>query len=222
MHALAQSLADEPQPRNSGMGGFRHRSLHVEMKHRFCTAGAFLCQARPAAIASANGAITAHALTERFRLGLLLDHTAPVEVCDWSACSGPLALVCWAVVRDVSLVIGEHRRRSGRWKMEPQFKVQLKDASEPPKHFRSFVEAETFAKGQVASGEVDEAQVYEVDANGIRLVRVVTPKASEEEIEREKHHRFEIARARGSRAVLRALGFKTAPDEPPLKRRRLK
>jgi hypothetical protein len=107
--------------------------------------------------------------------------------------------------------------------MERQFKVVLKDTSEPPKHYRTFVDAETFAKGKVAIDATDEAKVYEVDASGrmMRLVRVVTPTASEEEIEREKDHRFEIARGRGSKALLRHLGLSTAPDEPPLKRRRI-
>jgi type I restriction enzyme R subunit len=44
-------LADEAQPGNAGMGGFRHRSLHVEVKHRFRAARALLGQAPPAGIA---------------------------------------------------------------------------------------------------------------------------------------------------------------------------
>ena len=44
MDLLSQMLADETQPGDAGMGGFRHRPLHVEVKHRFGTAGAFLGQ----------------------------------------------------------------------------------------------------------------------------------------------------------------------------------
>jgi hypothetical protein len=32
MHAVGQSLPNEAQPWNPGVGGFRYRSLHVEMK----------------------------------------------------------------------------------------------------------------------------------------------------------------------------------------------
>jgi len=42
MHTLPELPPDEAQPRNPGMGGFRHRALHVEVKHRFCAAGALL------------------------------------------------------------------------------------------------------------------------------------------------------------------------------------
>jgi hypothetical protein len=33
MHALAETLADEAQPRQAGMGGFRHCALHIEMEY---------------------------------------------------------------------------------------------------------------------------------------------------------------------------------------------
>ena len=45
MGTRSEPLADEAQPGNAGMGGFRHRSLHVEMKDRFRAAGALLGQA---------------------------------------------------------------------------------------------------------------------------------------------------------------------------------
>ena len=32
MHARAELLADEAQPRDAGMGGFGNRALHIEMK----------------------------------------------------------------------------------------------------------------------------------------------------------------------------------------------
>jgi hypothetical protein len=51
MHAVAQPLADDAQPLNPGMGGFRYRPLHVEIKHRFRAAGALLGQPPPAGVA---------------------------------------------------------------------------------------------------------------------------------------------------------------------------
>src|SRR5690554_55014 len=57
MHAGAKALADEAQPGNAGMGGFRHRSLHIEMKHRLRAACSFLGQAPPPRMAHARGAV---------------------------------------------------------------------------------------------------------------------------------------------------------------------
>jgi hypothetical protein len=44
---LRQGLLEEPP----GMGGFRHRSLHVELKNRFCARGALLNHPPPALVA---------------------------------------------------------------------------------------------------------------------------------------------------------------------------
>ena len=57
MHAGAEALADEAQPGNPCMGGFRHRSLHVEVKHRFRAARALLGQTPPAGIAHTRRAV---------------------------------------------------------------------------------------------------------------------------------------------------------------------
>ena len=72
MHARPEPLADEAQPGNPGMGGFRHRSLHVEMKHRFCAARALLGQAPPASIAHARRAVAECALADEIDIGVIL------------------------------------------------------------------------------------------------------------------------------------------------------
>ena len=66
----AEPLADEAQPGNAGMGGFRHRSLHVEVKDRFRAAGALLGQAPPAGIAHARRAVADGAVAHEIDIGV--------------------------------------------------------------------------------------------------------------------------------------------------------
>ncbi len=54
------------------MGGFRHRALHVEMKHRFRAAGAFLGQAPPAGIAHARRAVAGDAVAHEIDIDVIL------------------------------------------------------------------------------------------------------------------------------------------------------
>src|SRR5580658_7356725 len=54
MPALTEALTHVAQPRNSGMGRFRHRSRRVEMKHRLRPARALLGQTPPPAISRAR------------------------------------------------------------------------------------------------------------------------------------------------------------------------
>ena len=72
MHAVAQPLADEAQPGNAGMGGFRHRSLHVEMKDGFRAAGPLVGQAPPAGIAHARRAIPGDAIAHEIDMDVIL------------------------------------------------------------------------------------------------------------------------------------------------------
>ena len=72
MHARPKPLADEAQPRNPGVGGFRDRSLHIEMKHRLRAAGAFLGQPPPAGIAHARRAIAVDAVADEIDIGVVL------------------------------------------------------------------------------------------------------------------------------------------------------
>src|ERR1700751_5681694 len=62
LHPRPQAPAEQPQPGNPGMGGFRHRALHVEMKHRLGAASALLGEPPPASIAGARGAVAQPAL----------------------------------------------------------------------------------------------------------------------------------------------------------------
>src|SRR5262249_14277032 len=62
MHVRSKPVADEPQPGDAGMSRFRHRPLHVEMKHRLRTAGALLREPPPAGIAGARRAVAHHAI----------------------------------------------------------------------------------------------------------------------------------------------------------------
>jgi hypothetical protein len=57
MHALADTLADEPQPGDAKIGGFCHQSLYVEMKNRFRIPRALLGQPPPAGTAHAYRAV---------------------------------------------------------------------------------------------------------------------------------------------------------------------
>jgi len=72
MHASADALADEAQPGDPCMGGFRHRSLHIEVKHRFCAARALLGQTPPAGIAHTRRAVTAEAVADEIDIDVIL------------------------------------------------------------------------------------------------------------------------------------------------------
>ena len=62
MNARSEPLSDEAQPENPGMGGLRHRSLHVELKDRFRSASALLRQPPPVGVAPARSAIASQAI----------------------------------------------------------------------------------------------------------------------------------------------------------------
>jgi hypothetical protein len=84
MNALSEALADEAQPRDPRMRGFRDRPLHIELKDRFRAARAFLSQPPPAVavlVGSVDAtsadviavAVTRHAEVNRY--GLFYDAT---------------------------------------------------------------------------------------------------------------------------------------------------
>ena len=50
MNPLPKPLTNEAQPGNTGMGGFRHGSLHVEVKDGFRAARVFFGQTPPAGV----------------------------------------------------------------------------------------------------------------------------------------------------------------------------
>ena len=54
------------------MGGFRHRSLHVKMKHRFCTARALFGQASPPSVAHVRRAVAECALADEIHVGVIV------------------------------------------------------------------------------------------------------------------------------------------------------
>src|SRR5580704_1907387 len=87
MDTRSEPLADEPQPGNAGMSGFRHRSLHVEMKDRFRTAGALLGQPPPASVAHSHCALAAHAVANKVDVDVLVCRPMPLEVIEES---GPI------------------------------------------------------------------------------------------------------------------------------------
>jgi hypothetical protein len=72
MHTIAETLADEAQPRNSGMGRLRYRSLHVEMKNGFRAAGAFLGQPAPARLAVARRSVAVDAVADEVDIGVIV------------------------------------------------------------------------------------------------------------------------------------------------------
>lgn len=65
-------LAYEAQPGNTGMGGLRHRPLHVEMKDRLRLASAVLSQPPPAGIARARRAVAVQAVTDKIDVDVFL------------------------------------------------------------------------------------------------------------------------------------------------------
>jgi hypothetical protein len=81
MHMIAQTLVDEAQPRNSGMGRFRYRSLHVEMKNGFRAAGAYLGQPASASLAHARLTISGNPITNEVDIDVVLvGRPVPLEV----------------------------------------------------------------------------------------------------------------------------------------------
>jgi acyl-CoA synthetase (NDP forming) len=54
------------------MRGFRHRSLHVEVKHRLGSAGALLREPPPAGIAGARRAVAHHALAHEIDISVIV------------------------------------------------------------------------------------------------------------------------------------------------------
>src|SRR5262249_10794463 len=72
MHTGATAMADEPQPGNPRVRRFRHRALHVELKHRLSAAGALLGQPPPTGIAGARCAVAHHALAHEIDIGVIV------------------------------------------------------------------------------------------------------------------------------------------------------
>ena len=63
------------------MGRLRHRSLHVEVKHRFRAARAFLGQTPPPGIAHARRAVADDAVTDEIDIGVILvSRPMPLEI----------------------------------------------------------------------------------------------------------------------------------------------
>jgi hypothetical protein len=54
------------------MGGFCDRSLHVEMKNRFCPASAFFCQTPPSGAARPRRAVADYSLAYEINIGVVL------------------------------------------------------------------------------------------------------------------------------------------------------
>ena len=54
------------------MGGFRNRSLHVEMKDRFCPTCAFFCQTPPSGAAHPCRAVADYSLAYEINIGVVL------------------------------------------------------------------------------------------------------------------------------------------------------
>src|SRR5207237_4057557 len=81
MHAAAQLPANEAKPGNSGMGGFRYRSRHVEMEDGFGAAGADLGQPPPARIAHARRTVAANTLAHEIDVGVIfIGRPMPLEI----------------------------------------------------------------------------------------------------------------------------------------------
>src|SRR6266446_4316728 len=71
MDALAETQADEAQPRYPGMGGFRHRTRHVEMKYRFSPDRALFRQSPPAGVAHPRRTVAEYAFAHEIDIGIV-------------------------------------------------------------------------------------------------------------------------------------------------------
>jgi predicted Fe-Mo cluster-binding NifX family protein len=94
--------------------------------------------------------------------------------------------------------------------MEHEFEVRLIGDPTHPKRFRAFADAKTFAETRTRSGEVERAEIYKVNASQNEapvLISVISLTPSDEEIQRERQREIKIARGRGPKALLKALGL---------------
>src|SRR5208337_5068586 len=76
----AEPLADEAQPRDASVGGFRHRPLHVEMKDRFRAAGTLLSQPPPVGVAHTRSTVAPHAVANEVDVDVLVSRPMPSEI----------------------------------------------------------------------------------------------------------------------------------------------
>ena len=72
MYARAKALADQAKPGNAGMRGFGDRSLHIEMKYRFCTTRTLFSQAPPSSAARSRRAVAVDAITDEINIGVIV------------------------------------------------------------------------------------------------------------------------------------------------------
>src|SRR5262249_6682251 len=72
MHARPEPPANEQQPRDTSVGGFRDRPLHVEMKDGLGAAGALLGEPPPAGVADASGTVAHDALADEIDIGVVV------------------------------------------------------------------------------------------------------------------------------------------------------
>ena len=80
MDPLSQALANELQPGKAGMGGFRHRSLHVELEDGFRAAGTLLGQPPPARMTHARRAVATQAVANEIDVDVLARRPMALEV----------------------------------------------------------------------------------------------------------------------------------------------
>jgi hypothetical protein len=80
MHAGPEPLANEAQPGNPGMGGFRHRSLHVEVIYRFRAASTLLGQPSPAGIAHARCAVAHRAVADEIDVDVFVGRPMALKI----------------------------------------------------------------------------------------------------------------------------------------------
>ncbi len=103
MGVLAKTLANEAQPGNPGMGGFRHRSLHVEMDDRFRAAGTLLGQPSLAGIAHARCAVAHRAVADEIDVDVFVGRPMAAEIVEKG---GPIGL------QAMGLEIAERKREA--------------------------------------------------------------------------------------------------------------
>src|SRR5271156_4805152 len=78
--AFAESLTNEPQPRNSRMRRFCHRAQRAEIEDGLRAAGSFLRDATPTAVPASRGAVALVALEHGFDVDVLICRPMALEV----------------------------------------------------------------------------------------------------------------------------------------------
>ena len=122
MDPIAQRPPDEAQPRDSGVRGFGHGPLHVEMKHRLRPRRSLFRQASPAWATLARRAVPGCAIAHEIDIGMIgISRPVPLEIIEKS---GPV----WQEPMDLEVAQG---KREGVIDADDRWDVLSKSFDQP-------------------------------------------------------------------------------------------